>query len=59
MPDNRYLECVEGAADYLVSGDQDLLDLHEHGAIRIVTPRTFLEMLRAHQQQGGPGSKED
>lgn len=58
--DNRYLECaVEGAADYLVSGDQDLLDLHEHGGIRIVTPRTFLEVLRAHQQRGGPGSKED
>lgn len=45
--DNRYLECaVEGAADYLVSGDQDLLDLHEHGGIRIVSPKTFLEVLR-------------
>ena len=33
--DNRYLECgVEGAADYLVTGDQDLLDSHEHGGIR-------------------------
>jgi hypothetical protein len=51
--DNRYLECaVEGAADYLVSGDQDLLDLHEHGGIRIVSPKTFFEVLRAHQQQG-------
>ena len=35
--DNRYLECaLEGAADYVVSGDQDLLDLHEHSGIRIV-----------------------
>lgn len=58
--DNRYLECaVEGAADYLVSGDQDLLDLHEHGGIRIVNPKTFSEVLRAHDQQGGPGSQED
>jgi predicted nucleic acid-binding protein len=32
-------ECVvEGAADYLVSGDQDLLGLHEHSGIRIVRP---------------------
>jgi hypothetical protein len=31
--DNRYLECVvEGAADYLVLGDQDLLALIGHGA---------------------------
>lgn len=52
--DNRYLECaVEGAADYLVSGDQDLLDLHEHGGIRIVRPKTFLEALRV---RGGPTS---
>lgn len=55
--DNRYLECaVEGAADYLVSGDQDLLDLHEHGGIRIVSPRTFSEALRSHRR---PASQED
>jgi hypothetical protein len=57
--DNRYLECaVEGAADYLVSGDQDLLDLREHHGIRIVTPKTFLEVLRTNQEQGGPTSQE-
>jgi len=55
--DNRYLECaVEGAADYLVSGDQDLLDLHEHSGIRIVSSRTFLEALRSHRR---PASQED
>ncbi len=53
--DNRYLECaVEGAADYLVSGDQDLLALQEHHDIRIVTPKTFLQALRAPRQKGGP-----
>ena len=53
--DNRYLECaVEGDADYLVSGDQDLLALREHRGIRIVTPKTFLQALRAPRQQGGP-----
>ena len=55
--DNRYLECaVEGAADYLVSGDQDLLDLHEHSGIRIVRSRTFLEALRSYRR---PPSQED
>ena len=58
--DNRYLECaVEGAADYLVSGDQDLLDLREHGGIPIVNPKAFLEMLRAHHQRGRPTSQDD
>ena len=48
---NRYLECaLEGAADYVVSGDQDLLDLHEHSGIRIVSPRVFLETLRSHHR---------
>ena len=51
--DNRYLECaVEGAADYLVTGGQDLLDLHEHGGIRIMSPKTLLEVLRAHPERG-------
>ena len=38
---------VEGGADYLVSGDQDLLVLGEHESIQIVTPRWFLEILEA------------
>jgi hypothetical protein len=47
--DDRYLECaVEGAAD-----------LHEHGGIRIVSPKTFFEVLRAHHQQGPPTSHDD
>jgi putative PIN family toxin of toxin-antitoxin system len=46
--DNRYLECaVEGAADHLVSGDQDLLDVQEYGGVRIITPKAFLDVLRA------------
>jgi len=33
------------AATVIVSGDNDLLDLRTHGAIRIVTPRQFLDTL--------------
>lgn len=52
--DNRYLECaVEGDADYVVSGDRDLLDIHVHQGIRILSPQAFLQALRAHRQRGG------
>ena len=44
--DNRYLECaVEGHANYIVSGDQDLLQLGTYHGIQIVTPRAFLDVL--------------
>ena len=44
--DNRYLECtVEGDAEYIVSGDQHLLQLVTYERIRILTPREFLAVL--------------
>ena len=44
--DNRYLECaVEGSANYIVSGDQDLLQLGSYQGIQIITPRAFLDVL--------------
>ncbi len=36
---------LAATARVIVSGDNDLLDLGAHGAIRIVTPRQFLDML--------------
>jgi uncharacterized protein len=36
---------MEGAADYLVSGDADLLDLGKHENTRMVSPREFIEIL--------------
>lgn len=44
--DNKYLAAaLEGRAEFVVSGDTHLLDLHEHQGIRIITPRTFLDLL--------------
>jgi uncharacterized protein len=41
--DNRVLEAaVEGAADYIVSGDDDLLGLRSFQRITIMTPAEFL-----------------
>jgi uncharacterized protein len=40
--DNRVLEAaIEGAADYIVSGDSDLLDLGSFQGIPIITPGEF------------------
>ncbi len=45
-PDNRVLEAVvAGEADYIISGDRDLLDLGKYEGIEIVTPAMFLAIL--------------
>lgn len=46
--DNRYVECaISGNAQYIVSGDEHLLDVGEYNGIVIVNPATFLTMLDA------------
>ncbi|NIM47522.1 MAG: putative toxin-antitoxin system toxin component, PIN family [Candidatus Aenigmarchaeota archaeon] len=46
-PDNMFLACAkEGAADFIVTGDDHLLDLRSFQGIPIVTPRHFLEILK-------------
>ena len=44
--DNILLECaLAGRADYIVTGDQDLLILHPFRGIAILKPREFLRRL--------------
>ena len=44
--DNRVLEAaVAGEADYIVTGDRDLLELGSYEGIRIVTPADFVARL--------------
>ena len=44
--DNMLLEAaVAGRADYLVTGDKDLLTLGSHGRTLIVTPTAFLDIM--------------
>ena len=46
--DDLILACaVEGGADYIVTGDKDLLDLRRHQGISIVTPTAFAALLAA------------
>ena len=43
--DNMFLECaVTAKAQYLVSGDDDLLSMKEINGIPIVTPREYLKI---------------
>ena len=45
--DDKFLACaVEANADYVVTGDKDLLDLENYAGINIVTPREFLKILK-------------
>lgn len=44
--DDVFLACsLASNADYLVTGDKDLLTLKEYGNTKIVTPAEFLEVL--------------
>lgn len=45
--DNKFLECAESAkADYIVSGDEDLLSLKEYNWILIVNTSKILQLLK-------------
>jgi putative PIN family toxin of toxin-antitoxin system len=45
--DDKFLACaIEGKADYLITGDPDLLDLGAYEGLPIVSPREFVELKR-------------
>lgn len=45
--DEKYLEAASACdADYLVTGDRDLLSLKNFGTTRIVSPKEFVEILQ-------------
>jgi putative PIN family toxin of toxin-antitoxin system len=47
IKDNKFLECgTEGQADYIITGDDDLLVLKEFENVIIITPREFLKKLK-------------
>jgi len=44
--DDKYLECALAAgADYIISGDRDLLVLKEYGGVKIVNARDYLDIV--------------
>lgn len=47
VKDDKFLACaVEAKAEYIVTGDEDLLDLGKYKEVKIITPREFMEVLR-------------
>ncbi|MBI4672706.1 MAG: putative toxin-antitoxin system toxin component, PIN family [Chloroflexi bacterium] len=50
--DNRVLECaVEVGAEYIVTGDEDLLELQEYDGIQILSPAEFVRLLDAQADE--------
>jgi putative PIN family toxin of toxin-antitoxin system len=50
--DNRILDCaIAGKSEYLVTGDNHLLDIGQFRGVKIVTPAEFLEII-AQQGRG-------
>lgn len=48
--DNNVLQLAEfGQADYLITGDKDLLILNNFGSCRIISPRTFAQLVGVSQ----------
>jgi len=46
--DDKFLACAtEGTADYLVSGDEDLLQIKFYEGKQIVSPADFLDILQS------------
>lgn len=44
MKDDKFLACaIEAQAEFIITGDDDLLELKEYEGIKIVTPREFIE----------------
>lgn len=43
--DNKFLECaLDGKVDYIITGDKHLLELKKYKKIKIVDPKTFIDI---------------
>ena len=48
--DDQYIACaIAGRATFLVTGDPDLLTVRQYEGVRIVTPRSFLDIIGVHR----------
>ncbi len=49
--DDKFLAAAtEASAEYVVTGDKDLLELRAYKGVRIITPAQFLRALRAQER---------
>lgn len=48
IKDDKFLACgAQGKVNYIITGDDDLLDLKEYKGIKIITPRKFMVVLKS------------
>lgn len=53
VKDDKFLACaVEAGADYIITGDKDLLVLKEYEGIKIITPREFIGIFKRVKSYG-------
>lgn len=50
--DENVLGAAKAEADFIITGDQDLLVLKEYGGARILTPRAYWETFRSRKELG-------
>ena len=49
--DNKFLECaIEANADYIITGDKHLKKLDKFEGIKIVNPKTFLNIILRYEE---------
>lgn len=50
--DNKFLEAaIEGRAQYVVTGDKDLLDVRAYRDVQIITPATLLKIVSKRKKK--------
>jgi len=47
--DDQYIACAIAGRTFLMTGDPDLLTVRQHDDVRIVTPRSFLDIIGVHR----------
>lgn len=57
-PDDDHIlaAALSGQAGQVVTGDQALRALGSHAGVQLVTPREFLEIIKAHAETSGEGA---
>ena len=52
--DNKFIECgVAANADYIISGDNHLLEIHEYHGIKIIAAKEYLELQGTYGGENG------
>ena len=55
--DDKFVACaVSAEADYVISGDGDLVDVSHYQGVLVVRPRAFVDLVTQHEPGQGPST---